>query len=71
MGGLDYNPSDYVSTALVDCRANRYQTQTIPVDPAYRYAVFLIPVQYDGAGAKVLFDGQDGRPNAISRVVPT
>jgi hypothetical protein len=70
-GGLEYDPDDYVSTTLIDCRTNRYQTQTIKIDPAYRYAVFLIPVQYDGAGLKILYDGQGGRPNAIAVVAST
>ncbi|MFH0980742.1 MAG: hypothetical protein V2A79_04295, partial [Planctomycetota bacterium] len=69
-GGMTYDPATYVSTALVDCRADRLQDQTIAVTAGLRYAVFLVPVQYDGAvpPTKVMYDGEGGRPDAMASV---
>jgi hypothetical protein len=80
-GGLDaYDPDNYVSTTLVDCRSNRLQDISVSMTEGYRYVVFLVPVQYDGETTKVLFDGENGvednmasvfgAPAAIVRVVP-
>jgi len=56
-GGLAaYDAANYQTTTEVDCRANRLRDVT--VTPAGdRIVVFLIPVEYDGAGTKVLYDG--------------
>jgi len=67
-GGMTYDSAHYVSTTLVDCRADRLQDQTIAVTPGTRYAVFLVPVQYDGVSAKVMYDGEGGRPDAMASV---
>jgi len=67
-GGMTYDPATYASTALVDCRADRLQDRTIAVTAGLRYAVFLVPVQYDGAGTKVMYDGAGGRPDAMASV---
>ena len=67
-GGMTYDSTTYVSTALVDCRADRLQDRTIAVTPGTRYAVFLVPVQYDGAGLKVMYDGEGGRPDNMASV---
>jgi parallel beta-helix repeat protein len=67
-GVAAYDPANYVSTTLVDCRADRLQDRTIALTPGLGYAVFLAPVQYDGAGTKVLYDGVGGRPDAMAKL---
>jgi hypothetical protein len=57
-GIVAYDPDNFVSSTEVDCRENRLQDVEIPDG---RHLVFLIPVNYDGAGTKVVFDGEDGR----------
>lgn len=60
-GGSTYNPAQFVSSTLSDCRSNRVQDVTITRSgPLW---VFLIPVQYDGVATKILYDGQSGRPD--------
>ncbi len=56
-GGSEYDASNYTSTTEVDCRANRVQDVTVTDVPSERFVVYLIPVEYDGSGAKVLWDG--------------
>lgn len=56
-GGPTYDANNFTSRTLVDCRANRVQDVTVPDLPAGRYVVFIIPVDYDTAGTKILFDG--------------
>lgn len=65
-GGMTYSPSTYVSSTLVDCRADRMQTLTVTMTAGVQYAVFLVPVQYDGAGTQVKYDGQSGRADAMA-----
>jgi hypothetical protein len=68
-GGIAaYDSANYVSTTLVDCRADRLQDITVTVTAGVNYLVFLVPVQYDGAGTKVLYDGQSGRPDCMAKV---
>jgi len=67
-GGMTYDPAAYESTTLVDCRAERLQDITVVTAPTIRYAIFLIPVQYDAAGTKVLYDGEGGRPDYMARI---
>jgi len=67
-GGMTYTSATSVSSTLVDCRANRLQDQTIAVTAGLRYAIFLVPVQYDGAGTKVMYNGEGGRPDAVASV---
>ena len=43
-GGVDYNPTTFVSRTLVDCRQNRLQEVTVTTAPGAKYKVFLIPV---------------------------
>lgn len=65
-GGGTYDSSNYVSTTEVDCRAARIQNVTITDIPDERHYVWLIPVQYDGAGTKILYDGEGGRPDNMA-----
>lgn len=65
-GGATYDPVNFVSTTLVDCRANRLQDVTLTDLALGHYTVFFIPVQYDGAGVKILYDGQSGRPDRMT-----
>ena len=67
-GGFTYNTSTYVSETLVDCRANRLQDFTCAVTDGVGYMVFLIPVQYDGAGVQVRYDGFNGAQDAMGIV---
>lgn len=67
-GGTAYTGSagTCVSRTLVDCRANRIQDVTVADLPYGRYVVWLVPVQQDGAGLSILFDGQSGRPDNLA-----
>lgn len=65
-GGMTYDPAVFVSSTEVDCRADRLQTRTIALTSGVSYAVFLVPVQKDGAGTVVRFDGQGGRPDNMA-----
>ena len=67
-GGFTYNTSTYVSETLIDCRANRLQDFTCAVSSGVGYMVFLIPVQYDGAGVQVRYDGFNGAQDAMGIV---
>lgn len=62
-GGATYSPANFVTSTQVDCRADRIQDVTITIAGAMW--IFLVPVQYDGAGVKILYDGQSGRPNKM------
>jgi hypothetical protein len=65
-GGSEYDPDNYQSTTLVDCREDRVQDVTVTDVPEERVVVYLIPVQYDGADTKVMFDGESGRPDNMA-----
>jgi hypothetical protein len=68
-GGMTYDAANYVSTTEVDCRSDRVQDITVSsMTLSDQYIVFLIPVQYDGAGTKILYDGAGGRPDDKSFV---
>jgi hypothetical protein len=67
-GTTAYDASNYTSTTEVDCRAARVQDVEVVFVAASTYAVFLIPVQYDGAGTKVLYNGVGGLPDNMSCV---
>jgi hypothetical protein len=69
-GGMTYDPNFYVSSDLVDCRADRLQDRIIPVTAGTGYVVFLVPWAKDGAGNTVLFDGQNGRPDNMAILMP-
>ena len=69
-GGVNYDPSNYMTSTVVDCRTSRVQDIEFVADPLVGYVVFLIPIQVDGAGAQVLYDGQSGRPDAVAYVSP-
>ena len=56
-GGATYDPANYASSVEVDCRATPTQDATITVTPGETYYLWLIPIQYDGAGLKILYDG--------------
>ena len=63
-GGLvAYDSANFVSSTEVDCRADRLQDIE---PPDGRHLVFLIPVDYDGAGTKILFDGEGDSPDFMS-----
>ena len=65
-GGGTYDTVNYTSTTEVDCRADRVQDIDVPDLPYGRYYIFLVPVQEDGAGTKVLFDGEGGNPDNMA-----
>ncbi|HUT13285.1 MAG TPA: hypothetical protein VMY42_22550 [Thermoguttaceae bacterium] len=66
-GGISaYDDTNYTSTTLVDCRADRLQDVTVTLVAAVQNIVYLIPVQYDAAGTKVLYDGEGGRPDNMA-----
>jgi hypothetical protein len=67
-GTTAYDDTNYTSTTEVDCRADRLQDIDVTFVAASTYVVFLIPVQDDGAGTKVLYDGQGGRPDNMAAV---
>ena len=66
-GGMTYDPVTFVSSVEVDCRADRMQTLTVAMTAGVSYAVFLVPVQYDGAGTKVLYNGVSSNPDAMAK----
>ncbi len=63
--GSAYDPDnfDVGLSELRDCRTNRVQDFVIP---SAAYTVYLIPVQKDGAGTLIYYDGEDGRPDAMA-----
>lgn len=67
-GGLAaYDSANFFSSTTYDCRDDRVQDVTISgITTTERYAVFLIPIQEDGAGTAVQFDGAGGRPDNMS-----
>jgi hypothetical protein len=65
-GGGTFDPVNFVSEVDQDCRAGGLQDVTLAELPYGRYWVWLIPVQIDGAGAKLYFDGQSGRPDRMA-----
>ena len=64
-GGATYSTTDYVSSTEVDCRASRVQDVSLIHFAHGVYTIFLIPVQYDAAGTRILYDGV----NAPDRMV--
>ena len=42
------------------------QEVAVPLTAAVVYFIYLVPVQTDGLGATVLFDGEGGRPDRMS-----
>ena len=56
-GGATYSTTNYTSSVEVDCRATPQQDATITVTPGETYYIWLIPIQKDGAGATVLYNG--------------
>ncbi len=56
-GGYLYDPDNYTSSTLIDCRTERMKDFEAAMDAAFGYSLFLIPVQYDGEGNKILYDG--------------
>ena len=68
-GGVTaYDPANYESSTEVDCRASAVQDVTVTLTGGERHAVWLIPVQYDAAGTKVLYDGEGASPDNMSFV---
>jgi hypothetical protein len=65
-GGSAYDPANYLSSVVVDCREDRMQEVAVPLTAAVVYFIYLVPVQTDGLGATVLFDGEGGRPDRMS-----
>jgi len=59
-GGGTYSTTLFTSSTEVDCRANRIQDRTITRVGGVTFYVWLIPVQYDAAGTKVLYNGVGG-----------
>lgn len=68
-GGISgYDASNYKTSTEVDCRQDRLQDVTVTLAAGEQYAVYLIPVHYSGAGTKVLYDGESGRPDNMASV---
>ena len=65
-GGATYSTSNYVSTARVDCRANRQQDVTIARNGTNQYFLWLIPVFLEGDGSTYTkFDGVTGADHMV------
>lgn len=62
-GGATYDPADYASSTLVDCRQTRVR-ETVLADG--NWWVWLVPVEIDAEENPVLFDGESGRPDLAS-----
>jgi hypothetical protein len=60
-----YDPLDFDSRTLVDCRGQKLQDRTIVRDGIAQFIVWLVPVQ-EIAGAEIHYDGQAGRPDYMS-----
>lgn len=58
-GGATYDPANFHSSELVDCRENRQQDYVIGRGAGAHYYVWLIPVFEDPGGTTVKFDGVD------------
>lgn len=56
-GGWTYDADNYVTSELIDCRTERMKDFEASLDFGPGYTLFLIPVQYDGEGNKILYDG--------------
>ena len=56
-GGPTYDASNFVSSTLRDCRADRVVDVSVPDLPAGRYVIWAIPVDYNTDGTKILFNG--------------
>lgn len=68
-GGLTaYDPTNYLTSVEQDCRADRLVTIEYPAPAGESYVMFLVPVGYDGMGTKIMFDGEDGRPDNMAFV---
>jgi len=68
-GGVTYDAGNFRSSTEVDCRSDRLQDVTVSgLLEWHQYVVWLVPVQYDGAGVKILYDGVDGRPDNMAFV---
>jgi len=65
-GGATYDTTNYTSTTETDCRSDRLQDVTVTSLLTGRYFVFLVPVQYDAAGTKILYDGEGGNPDNMA-----
>ena len=69
-GGPTYDAANFTSSTEVDCRSDRLQDVSVADLPYGRYVIFLIPVEYDGAGTKIVYDGggTPARPDFMSFV---
>lgn len=56
-GTAAYDASNYTSSTEVDCSATRLQDVEVTFVAGSTYAVFLVPLGEDGAGATVTFNG--------------
>jgi hypothetical protein len=65
-GGSAYDASNFLSSTEVDCHENRVQDVEVTDLPYGRSFVWLVPVQYDGAGTKILYNGVGDSPNHMS-----
>lgn len=66
VGGPAYDSANAQYSEEIDCRQARVHEVKVPLLGAGRYVAFLVPVVYDGAGNKILLDGQSGRPDYIA-----
>ncbi|KKK92554.1 hypothetical protein LCGC14_2701780, partial [marine sediment metagenome] len=65
-GGSAYDPDNYTSSTEVDCRAARVQDASVADLPYGRYWIYLVPIQYDASGTKILYNGVSPNPDAMS-----
>lgn len=66
-GGSAYDPSNYHTSEVVDCRSELLQDYTVSAPTiGVRYTIWLIPIQHDGLGNQALYDGQGGRPDNMA-----
>ena len=65
-GGADYDSTAFLSSVEVDCREDRMRDITIAITPGVIYYVYLVPIQEDGEGNRILYDGEGGRADRMS-----
>lgn len=58
-GGATYDPTNFTSSARVDCRQNRQQDHSIARGGGVHYYVWIIPVFEHEPGSFTKYDGDD------------
>lgn len=67
-GGSAYDAANFTSSTEVDCRSDRLQDASVVDLPYGRRFIWLVPVQYDGGGNAIKYDGKGtpARPDYMS-----